>query len=127
MFLLMDDELDEQYFGHPTATRVWSVADLERPLLIGSHMADTRAIDHNLYIRDGLVYQANYRAGLRLLRLDRIAEGVLEPAGFFDVYPVDDEPGFNGAWSAYPFFPSGLIAVSGIEQGLFLLEEAADR
>ena len=50
-----------------------------------------------------------------------IAEGRLEPAGFFDVYPEDDAPEFNGAWSAYPFFPSGVVAVSGIEQGLFLL------
>jgi choice-of-anchor B domain-containing protein len=122
LFLLMDDELDEQYFGHNTSTRIWDIADLDRPAHIGSHVADTEAIDHNLYIRDGLVYQANYRAGLRILRLDRIAEGRLEPAGFFDIYPADDAPEFNGAWSAYPFFPSGVVAVSGIEQGLFLLK-----
>jgi choice-of-anchor B domain-containing protein len=122
LFLLMDDELDEQYFGHNTSTRIWDIADLDHPAHIGSHVADTEAIDHNLYIRDGLVYQANYRAGLRILRLDRIAEGRLEPAGFFDIYPADDAPEFNGAWSAYPFFPSGVVAVSGIEQGLFLLK-----
>jgi choice-of-anchor B domain-containing protein len=122
LFLLMDDELDEQYFGHNTSTRIWDIADLDRPVHIGSHVADTPAIDHNLYIRDGLVYQANYRAGLRILKLDRVAEGRLEPAGFFDVYPADDAPEFNGAWSAYPFFPSGVVAVSGIEQGLFLLK-----
>ncbi len=122
MFLLMDDELDEQYFGHNTSTRIWDISDLDRPAHIGSHLADTKAIDHNLYIRDGFVYQANYRAGLRILKLDRIAEGRLEPAGFFDVYPADDAPEFNGAWSAYPFFPSGVVAVSGIEQGLFLLK-----
>lgn len=122
LFLLMDDELDEQYFRHNTATRIWDVADLDRPLHIGSHIADTPAIDHNLYIRDGLVYEANYRAGLRILKLDPIAEGRLEPAGYFDIYPADDAPEFNGAWSAYPFFPSGVVAVSGIEQGLFLLK-----
>jgi choice-of-anchor B domain-containing protein len=122
LFLLMDDELDEQYFGHNTSTRIWDIADLDRPAHIGSHVADTKAIDHNLYIREGLVYQANYRAGLRILKLDRIAEGRLEPAGFFDIYPADDAPEFNGAWSAYPFFPSGVVAVSGIEQGLFLLK-----
>jgi len=121
LFLLMDDELDEQYYHHNTATRIWDIADLDRPLHIGSHVADTPAIDHNLYVRDGFVYEANYRAGLRILKLDRIAESRLEPAGFFDVYPADDLPEFNGAWSAYPFFPSGVVAVSGIEQGLFVL------
>ena len=31
-------------------------------------------------------------------------------------------PGFNGAWSNYPFFASGtVVIVSGIEQGLFVL------
>jgi choice-of-anchor B domain-containing protein len=117
----MDDELDEQYFRHDTATLIWDISDLDRPAHIGSHIANTPAIDHNLYIRDRLVYQANYRAGLRILSLDRIAEGRLEPAGFFDVYPADDLPEFNGAWSVYPFFPSGVVAISGIEQGLFLV------
>lgn len=29
---------------------------------------------------------------------------------------------FNGAWSVYPFFDSGTVIVSGIEQGLFVLK-----
>ena len=49
----------------------------------------------------------------------------LNPAGFFDIYPLDNARAFNGAWSVYPFFPSGVVAVSGIEQGLFLLDPAA--
>ena len=28
---------------------------------------------------------------------------------------------FNGAWSVYPFFESGTVILSGIEQGLFVL------
>src|SRR6185369_9060973 len=36
-------------------------------------------------------------------------------------YPADDVPSFNGAWSNYPFFASGVVVVSGIEQGLFVL------
>jgi hypothetical protein len=58
---------------------------------------------------------------LRAFRLDAIADGRLLPIGFFDVYPSDDASEFNGAWSVYPFLPSGVIAVSAIEQGLFLL------
>merc|ERR1712157_344243 len=40
----------------------------------------------------------------------------------FDVYPNSDSANFNGAWSNYPYFPSGTVVVSGIEQGLFILE-----
>jgi len=35
--------------------------------------------------------------------------------------PGDDEPGFRGAWSNYPYFPSGTIVVSSIGEGLFVL------
>lgn len=122
LFLLLGDELDEENFGHPTLTRIWDVADLDRPVLIGTHTANTAAIDHNMYVRGRVLYQANYRAGLRLFSLDRIAEGRLVPIGVFDIYPADDASEFNGAWSVYPFFPSGVVAVSGIEQGLFLLD-----
>ncbi len=126
LFLLLGDELDEEELGHPTRTRIWDVADLDRPVLIGAHDAPTRAIDHNLYVRDGFLFQASYRAGLRLYALDAVAEGKLRPVGFFDIYPADNLPEFNGAWSVYPFFPSGVIAVSGIEQGLFLVDANFD-
>jgi hypothetical protein len=46
---------------------------------------------------------------------------VLREVGFFDVYPADDLPSYNGAWTSYPFFASGSVAVNGIEQGLFVL------
>jgi choice-of-anchor B domain-containing protein len=121
LFLLLGDELDEVNFGHPTLTRIWDIADLDRPVLRGTHQGATPAIDHNMYTRDGILYQANYRAGIRAFRLDAIADGRLLPIGFFDIYPSDNAPEFNGAWSVYPFFPSGVVAVSGIEQGLFLL------
>ncbi len=125
MFLLLGDEADEQDFGHNTVTRIWDLTDLDRPLLIGVHEAPYAAIDHNIYIRGRLVFQANNRAGLRLFNLDAVADGRLNPAGFFDIYPLDNAPRFNGAWSVYPFFPSGVVAVSGVEQGLFLLDPAA--
>lgn len=121
LFLLLGDELDEENFGHPTLTRMWDITDLDRPVLIGTHQAATPAIDHNMYIRDGVLYQANYRAGLRMFSLNAVADGRLLPIGFFDIYPPDNASEFNGAWSVYPFFPSGVVAVSGIEQGLFLL------
>jgi len=50
----------------------------------------------------------------------------LSEAGFFDVYPGDDEAEFNGTWSNYPYFKSGIVIVSGIEQGLFVLRPNAD-
>jgi hypothetical protein len=40
---------------------------------------------------------------------------------YFDVYPSSNSAQFDGTWSNYPYFPSGVIAVSHIGEGLFLL------
>jgi choice-of-anchor B domain-containing protein len=120
-FFLVDDESDERAFHHPTRTWMWDVSDLDAPVLIGYHDAEVNAIDHNLYIRGHLAYEANYRSGLHVLDLSNVADSALGEVGFFDIYPADDEPAFNGAWSVYPFFSSGSVAINGIEQGLFVL------
>jgi hypothetical protein len=120
-YLLMDDELDERNSGIPTRTLIWDVRDLDSPVFMSAYSGSTTAIDHNQYIVGNHAYQANYRAGLRTLDISGIAQGSLAEVGFFDVYPADDLPNFNGAWSVYPFFPSGTVVVSGIEQGLFIL------
>lgn len=122
--LLLDDELDERNFGHGTRTRVWDVSDLDNPAMIDDFVNETQAIDHNLYVKGDAVYQANYRAGLSVLEILRDLGGgysELEEVAYFDIYPSSDSANFNGAWSNYPYFPSGTIVVSGIEQGLFVL------
>jgi hypothetical protein len=120
-YFISNDELDEQSLGVNTTSFIWDMTDLGSPELIGTFVSETGAIDHNLYTHNGLVYQSNYRAGLRILDTENIASGSLEEVGYFDVYPSSDAPQFNGTWSNYPYFPSGVIAVSHIEEGLFLL------
>ena len=118
---LVDDELDETRRGHNTRTRVFDVSDLDNPTLVGSYDSANSAIDHNQYIKGNFSYQANYRSGLRILDISGVATANLSEVGFFDIYPADDAAQFNGAWSNYPYFDSGIVIVSGIEQGLFVL------
>jgi choice-of-anchor B domain-containing protein len=120
-FFLVNDEGDEVAFKHPTRTWIWDVSDLDAPVLATYYDGATASIDHNLYIRGDLVYESNYRSGLRVLDASEVARGVLREVGFFDVYPSDDAPAFNGAWSVYPFFVSGSVVMNGIEQGLFVV------
>ena len=121
-YFLSNDELDEYYNGVNTTTFIWDVQDLNAPFLLGTYVAETAAIDHNLYIKDNLCYQSNYRAGLRITSLDDVANGNLTEVGFFDVYPASNSAAFNGTWSNFPYFASGVVAVSHIEDGLFLLQ-----
>jgi hypothetical protein len=119
---LLDDELDEQKSGGNAKTYIWDVADLNAPSVKGIYTGQSTAIDHNLYIRGNRAFQSNYRSGLRILDISNIGTASLSESAFFDIYPVDDAPQFNGAWSNYPFFLSGIVIVGGIEQGLFVLK-----
>lgn len=121
-YYMQGDELDEQNFMHNSRTRIFDVRDLDAPVQIGTYDGPTAAIDHNLYTLGDYVYEANYRAGLRILDLDNIASGILTEVAYFDIYPSSDTSNFNGAWSVYPYFASGVVVVSGIEQGLFVLQ-----
>ncbi len=117
--LYLNDELDEGSSVAVTTTRVINVEDPANPYFVGTFTTGKAAIDHNLYTRDHVIYQSNYRSGLRVFDgLDPI--NPVEVA-YFDTYPGSDSANFNGTWSNYPFFPSGTIAVSDIERGLFLM------
>ena len=67
---LIDDELDEMNLGHPTWTYIWNLTDLDAPVLLGHYTGPTMATDHNQYIHQGYSYQADYRAGLRILEVE---------------------------------------------------------
>lgn len=121
-YFLLNDEGDERENGTNTRTYIWDVRDLEDPEMIGYHEFASGNIDHNLYVKDNYVYEANYTNGLRILSLDDIENGNLSEVAYFDTYPDNDGSTFNGAWSVYPFFESGMVVVSDITGGLFVLE-----
>lgn len=123
-YLMLNDELDEQNGPNPyTRTLLWDVTSLEDPHLVDSHWADEQSIDHNLYIKGGKAYLANYCSGLRILDASEMPNSAPELA-FFDVAPYCDDVTFEGSWSVFPYFKSGAIAVSSIELGLFMLKHS---
>lgn len=121
-YYLMNDELDESGNGHNTRTYIWDIRDLDNPTLLNYYQAPVASIDHNLYIKDNLAYCSNYSSGLRVLNISNIASANLTELAFFDTYPSNNNTSFNGTWSNYPYFASGVIAASGIDEGLFLLK-----
>ena len=120
---LLGDELDELTgtVGE-TTTYVWDLEDLDNPKLTGMHGNGNSSIDHNIFIKDGLAYKSNYTSGLRIDDTFKVDQGRLKERGYFDVYPADDSTTFAGTWGNYPFFDSVIVAVTGIEEGLFILK-----
>jgi choice-of-anchor B domain-containing protein len=121
-YFFMNDELDEHNFGLSVwRTLVWDVSDLDNPRFLGSQDGTARVIDHNLFVKDGYIYEANYTGGLRIMKIVDPANADLPEVAFFDTYPATDNISFNGAWGNYPFFDSGTVIVSDIQNGLFVL------
>ena len=95
--------------------------NLDEPILHHTYEGPTYAIDHNGYTLGDLYYISNYTAGLRVVDISGIADGQMEEVGHFDTYPASDGTGFAGVWNVYPFFESGIIAISDSDNGLFLV------
>lgn len=72
-FFLLGDEADELDFGVPTRMHVFDLSDLDAPAYLFPHELETRATDHNLYVRGNLVFAANYMSGLRVLEIGDLA------------------------------------------------------
>jgi len=134
-YLFLNDELDERYGTagrqgqtcntlNPctfTRTLIWNVQTLASPSWVNSYLSSERSIDHNLYVNGEFVYESNYCAGLRILRIvNENPQNVVEVA-YFDVAPDCTTTEFLGTWSNYPYFKSGIVAVNSIERGLFIL------
>ena len=117
-YFYLNDELDEQDTGIPTTTRIIDVRDLSNPTEVGTFSTGLAAVDHNLYVRDNWIYQANYRSGLRIFDATNPTNPV--ETAFFDTWPEDNLAEFNGLWSVYPYFESGTIIGSDLERGLFV-------
>ena len=124
-YLFVNDELDE-YSGLTPSTRtlIFDVQELDDPVFVGHWYGPTGAIDHNLYFHEGKLYEANYTAGLRVMDISydgELSPDAIREVAYFDVYPHSDEVAFAGSWSSYPWFESGIIAVSSMYYGLYIL------
>ncbi len=124
-YFYLNDELDESNFGFSTRTRVIDVQDLANPTYVTQFTNGSNAIDHNCYTHNGLLFEANYRSGLRIFD----ASDPLAPVevAHLDTFPADDQPEFDGAWSTFPYFPSGNVIISDMQQGLVIVRPIPNR
>ncbi|MGB1284818.1 MAG: choice-of-anchor B family protein, partial [Polaribacter sp.] len=123
-YFLLGDELDERRQGVNTRTIIFDFTDLDNPLYHFEYFGNTAAIDHNGYVKDNLFFQANYTNGVRIIDITDIENKSIKEVGFFDTYPADNNTAFNGAWNVYPYFPSGNIIISDINNGFFVIRKS---
>lgn len=84
----------------------------------------TQVIPHNTHVKDDFLVSSYYTSGLQIV--DASVPDILVETGYYDTSPFSGD-GYNGAWGAYPFLPSGNILVSDRQEGLFILSSTYPR
>jgi len=77
-------------------------------------------IPHNVHVLNDFLVTSFYKEGVIITDASR-PDNLIE-VGNYDTNTEEDVSGFGGAWGAYPFFPSGLVVASDMQNGLFVLE-----
>ena len=79
-----------------------------------------KAIPHNLYIKDNMLFDSQYEDGLLVYDIsNRLFPNLV---AHYDTRPENTAyQGFFGNWGNYPWLPSGTIITSDMQNGLFLL------
>lgn len=110
---------DETSGGH---IHIFDVSDPTNPVEVSQWMnptAPATASVHNAYVLGNYVHNSWYTEGLQILDITDVR--FPDRAGYYDTFPGPGG-GFDGAWSAYPYLPSGNILISDIETGLYIVD-----
>ncbi len=100
-------------------TRAFDVSNLDDPELLSELVVNDRAVVHNCYVLGDFIYIAHYTEGLQVFDVSDPASP--ERVAFYETY-TGNSTGFRGAWTAYPYLPSGRVIVSDLSGGLFVID-----
>ena len=78
----------------------------------------TKVIPHNTHVYGDFLVTSYYTSGLQIVDASR--PDILVETAYYDTSPLSGD-GFDGAWGAYPYLPSGNILVTDRQEGLFIL------
>ena len=110
-YLILADEAD----GYPA--RVFNIEDIGNPVEVAQFTANSASLVHNPYVLGNYCFVSHNTEGLRVL--DITDPELPVEVGFYDTWE-GASGGFNGLWSACPYFPSGKIIGGNRHDGLYI-------
>lgn len=114
-YLLTTDEIGST----PKTLKIWNLQTPPSFPKVAEYSGNPSGIVHNVFVRGDVAYMSYYADGLKVVDISNPAAPV-ELGG----YDTSTEPvgTYEGSWSVYPFFPSGNIAVTDQQNGLFMVD-----
>ncbi len=119
-FLLTTDEIN----ATPKTLKIWDLRNPPSFPKVAEYTGDPTTIVHNVFVKDTLAIMSYYKAGAKIVDIAD-PENPVEIAGY-DTFPdsLDQTGTYTGAWSVYPFFPSGKIIIGDMVSGLYVIDLA---
>jgi len=109
---------DETHGKQMKLIDVEDVGNLEVLSLMHSNIAD-QSIPHNQILHGNIAYSAYYHDGFYAFDVSDPLNP--EVFGFYDTSDEPNDNNYRGNWGVYPFFESQNIAISDMQEGLFVL------
>lgn len=113
--LFTTDERPDAYITSYDVSQLNNISELDR---YQSSPSDN-VIVHNTTVVDSFLVTSYYKDGVVVN--DASQPNNLIEVGHFDTSPLSGD-GFNGCWGVYPYFSSGRVLATDIEEGLFVLD-----
>jgi hypothetical protein len=82
------------------------------------------SIPHNLIVRGNHMYASYYYDGLQVYNIEDPEN--IQRIMYYPTSTIAPRNNYEGAWGVYPFFPSGNIIVSDMQNGLFVINGVHD-
>lgn len=112
--LFTTDEISSGYIAAYDVSDFSNISETDRFRVTPNN----QTIPHNAHVLGDFVVTSYYTYGLQIL--DAKDPGWVIEVGQYDSSPFSGT-GYNGAWGAYPFLPSGNALITDIEEGLFVV------
>ncbi|HEX8298209.1 MAG TPA: choice-of-anchor B family protein, partial [Rubricoccaceae bacterium] len=122
-YILINDEFDTSAQG--VRTVVMNATDLDNIEFAFNSYGSIATYAHNIFVKGRYAYTSDYTQGLRILDTSTIASGTLPEVGRFDTFNQNNGRAYSGQWMNYPYFASGTVVASDIQNGLFVLRPTA--
>lgn len=109
---------DEVFAGNIIA---WDVSNRNNIIELDRYRSqrDGNCIPHNVHVYQNFLVISHYRDGIVIV--DATHPEYMVEVGYYDTSPLTGS-GFDGAWGAYPYLPSGLILSTDVLEGLDVLQ-----
>ncbi|MBI4548300.1 MAG: choice-of-anchor B family protein [Ignavibacteriae bacterium] len=115
-YVLTTDEIGST----PKTLKIWSLMTPPVFPKVAEYAGSPTAIVHNVFVRNNLAVMSYYTAGLKVVSISDPENP--EEIGGYDTYPSSNSAVYDGAWSTYPFFPSGKIIIGDMATGLYVVD-----